>query len=126
MSMLSFPIDEKLNALLQAEAARHDQSLEATVRGLLLSKMREVETARAALRLRLDAARRAFEDAKARGENEVRLAELDEAIDEVLDDFDCFELDLQEPTKPEDCVPWAQVKAELEAKMESDKVQVDV
>ncbi len=123
MPTWTIEVSDELNALLQSEAARHDQNLDATVRGLLLAKMREVEAARVPLRARLKAAWQAFNDATARGENAALLEELDERIDEVLDDIDCFELDLQEPTKPEDYIPWEQVKAELEAELEGETVE---
>lgn len=113
MATWTIEVSDELDALLQKEAACHDQPLDATVRGLLLAKMREVKVARVPLRARLEAAHRAFEDAKTRGENAARLEELDEAIHEVLDDIDSFELDLQEPIRSEDCLPLAQVIKEL-------------
>lgn len=113
MPTWTIEVSDELNALLQNEAARHDQTLDATVRGLLLAKMREVEAARVPLRARLKAAWQAFNNAKKRGENAARLAELDEEIDEVLDDIYCFEDSFQEPTKPEDCVPLDVVLKEM-------------
>ena len=113
MPTWTIEVSDELDTLLKTEAARHDQTLDATVRGLLLAKMREVEAARVPLRARLDAAWKAFNDAKARSESAARLEELDEAIDEVLDDIHIFEDGLQKSVKPEDCVPLDVVLKEM-------------
>lgn len=121
MTTLHIEVSDELGALLQHEAFENETSPEVVARNLLRSKMEDIEKQRALFQAELEAACKAFDVAKARSESEEKLALLDEAIDEVIDKVDVFELDLRGAVSPEDCVSWEDVKSHLHARKDETK-----
>lgn len=116
MTTLHIEVSDELSSQLQREASERKTSLEAVARQFLRLKTEEVEAQRAIFQDELQTAWRNFNDAKARDEKEEKLAELDDAIDEVWDKIDVFELDLRGAAPLEDCVSWNDVKLQLRAR----------
>lgn len=116
MTTLHIEVSDELGALLQHEAFENETSPEVVARNFLRSKMEEIERQRALFQAELEAACKAFDVAATRSESEEELALLDEAIDEVIDKIDVFELDLRGAVSPEDCVSWEYVKTHLHAR----------
>ena len=116
MTTLRIEVSDETSEFLQREASQNASSLEDVARRFLRLKTEEIERQRALFQSELEAAWQEFDNAKARGENAETLLALDEAIDEVIDKIDVFELDLRGAVSPEDCVSWEYVKSHLHAR----------
>ena len=116
MTTLHIEVSDELGALLQHEATENETSPEVVARNFLRSKTEEIERQRALFRAELEAACKAFDAAATRGESKEKMAVLDEAVDEISDKIDVFELDLRGAVSSEDCVSWEDVKSHLYAR----------
>lgn len=121
MTTLHIEVSDELGALLRHEAIENETSPETVARNFLLLKVEEIEKQRALFQDELEAACKAFDAGTARRESKEKLALLDEAIDEVIDKIDVYELDLRGPISPADCVSWNDVKTQLRAASAEDE-----